>query len=60
MKEIAKLITNENASQTALTKHFILILIVFLIFLTSITLAFVKSYESIYGQANQARVTELI
>ena len=59
MKEFTKLTPNDDANQTTRTRHFILVLIVFLIFLSSITLAFVKSYKSIYGEIDQARIIEL-
>lgn len=57
---LTQLTCKETACQTARLKHSALILIVFLIFLASITLSFIKTYQSIYGELLTAEVTEMI
>ena len=60
VRHLTQLTCKDTASQTARLKHFALICIVFLTFLSSIVLSFIKSYQSIYGELTSAKVTELI
>jgi hypothetical protein len=59
VKELTKLRCKDNACQTARIKHNCLIIVVFLMFIGSIIGAFLKTYESLNGEMNKAKIIEL-